>query len=75
MAGNPHPALGFVNSRFLRGYFVNENGEEQTMRFVRPGGYATDYSAFLTQSPSTYTFQCLEDSELIILPFEIIHEA
>ena len=74
-AGSPHPALGFVTSGLLRGYFTNENGEEQTMRFVGPGGYATHYSAFLTQSPSTYTFQCLEESGLILLPFEIIHEA
>ena len=73
-AGERQPALGFVLSGLLRGFYVNDKGEEVTMRFVREGDYATHYSAFLEQRPSGYSFQCLEPAELVLLPYEAIQK-
>lgn len=44
----------------------------RSLNFIPEGHYATHYSAFLAQTPSRYTFQCMERSCLVSLPFEHI---
>ena len=61
--------VGVVISGLMRGYYVNEKGEEITVRFVREGGYATHYSALLTGQPSRYRFYCLENSLIYELSY------
>ena len=71
-AGTVQRALGFVHSGLLRAFYVDAQGREISVRFIPEGHYATHYSAFLAQTPSRYTFQCMERSCLVSLPFEHI---
>ena len=71
-AGTVQRALGFVHSGLLRAFYLDAQGREISVRFIPEGHYATHYSAFLAQTPSRYTFQCMEPSCLVSLPFEHI---
>jgi CRP/FNR family transcriptional regulator len=73
-AGAMQKEIGFVCSGLLRAYYVDHNGDDISVKFIREGGYATDYSSFLSQTPSKYTFQCLEASTLLTLRYEHIQE-
>ncbi|MEM7658423.1 MAG: Crp/Fnr family transcriptional regulator [Bacteroidota bacterium] len=69
-AGEVQKSIPFVVSGLIRGYYHNEKGEDITISFAKEHGYVTHYAAFLAQTPSQYSFQCLEDSEIIQLPYE-----
>ena len=69
------PALGFVVSGLLRAFYVDEVGEEITTRFVPEGSYATDYSAFIDRLPSRYALQCLEPTQMVLLPLGAMQAA
>jgi CRP-like cAMP-binding protein len=62
----------FVNSGLLRIYFVDNNGEEKTFHFALEKIFATDYKSFLKEIPSNYSVQAMEDTEVLILPFEMV---
>lgn len=70
--GELQKAIGFLNYGLVRGYYVDEKGEEITIRFVAENGYVTHYSALINKEPSKYTFKCLEPCEMVILPLEVI---
>lgn len=72
--GETQTAIGFVNSGLLRGYYIDKEGEEITIRFVKENGYATHYAALINQLPSRYYFQCLEHSQIMLLPLTKIQE-
>ncbi len=57
----PHHTIWFVAQGFVRGYYIDDRGEEITTRLLKEGGFATHYKAFLLREPSKYYFQCLED--------------
>lgn len=61
--------IGFVLKGLLRGFYINEQGNEMTIRFVEEGSYATNYTAFITQQPGRYYYQCLEPCELLTLSY------
>jgi CRP-like cAMP-binding protein len=66
--------IGFVFSGLLRAFYVDKGGNEISVNFVREGKYATHYSAFLTQSPCKYYFQCIEPSIIVSIPYKHIQE-
>lgn len=66
--------LYFLTSGLLRGYYIDDKGNDITIRFVNNQGWITHYSALLTNTPSKYTFQCLEECTVIKLPFEQIQK-
>jgi len=63
----------FVNSGLLRIYFVDNNGEEKTFHFALEKTFATDYKSFLKGIPSNYSIQAMEDTEVLVMPFEMVH--
>lgn len=69
-----HRDIGFVAQGLVRGYYVDQKGEEITTRLVDRGNFVTQYSAFLQQTPSAYYFQCIEDTHLLSFNFEHIQE-
>ncbi|WKN43761.1 Crp/Fnr family transcriptional regulator [Tunicatimonas pelagia] len=71
--GEVQTALGFLNSGLIRGYYINNKGEEITIRFVAENGYATHYSAFINAQPSRYYFQCLENCQIVLLPLQTVN--
>ena len=64
--------IGFVYSGLLRAFYIDEKGREISVNFIREGNYATHYSAFITQTPSKYHFQCIEPSLLVCINYEHI---
>ena len=66
--------LGFVFSGLLRAYYIDNNGNEISVNFIRERRYATHYSAFITQIPSKYNFQCIEPSIIVNLSYNHIQE-
>lgn len=66
--------IHFVVKGLVRGYYINEKGEEITIRFVRENGYVTHYSALVAQLPSQYYFQCLENTTVLQLSFAGIQQ-
>ena len=68
-------SIGFIVSGLIRSYYVDKNGNEKTVRFYAENDYATHYTAFITQQPSKYTFECLEQTTLVLLNYEHMQEA
>ncbi len=69
-----HREIGFVASGLVRGYLINEKGDVITTRFLKEGGFATHYKAFLNQEPSLYYFQCLEPTTFVCFDYEHIQK-
>jgi CRP/FNR family transcriptional regulator len=73
-AGTVQREIGFVLRGLLRSFFVDADGNEITVNFVREGQYATHYTSFITGTPCKYHFQCLEPSEIVQLSLDHIRE-
>lgn len=55
----------FVGRGLLRIYYINEEGKESNKAFPAEGGFAGPLASALTDLPSRYGIQALEDSELL----------
>jgi CRP-like cAMP-binding protein len=66
--------IGFLYSGLLRAFYIDNNGNEISVNFIRENRYATHYSAFITQTPSKYYFQCLEPTVLVTISYKHIQE-
>jgi CRP-like cAMP-binding protein len=64
----------FVNSGLLRIYFVDNKGEEKTFHFALEKTFATDYKSFLKGIPSNYSIQAMEDTKVLVMPFEMVQD-
>lgn len=66
--------IGFVFSGLLRAFYVDKDGNEISVNFIKEGRYATHYSALITQTPCKYYFQCIEPSIIVSLPYKHIQD-
>lgn len=66
--------IGFIFSGLLRAYYIDNDGNEISVNFIRENMYATHYSAFITQTPGKYYFQCIEPSVIVNLSYKHIQE-
>jgi CRP-like cAMP-binding protein len=71
-SGKHNHQLGFVTSGLIRGYYINDQGEDITTLFVSENNWATDYPSMLMGRPSRYYFQCLEPTTLITVSYDHI---
>ncbi len=60
-----HNEIGFIVKGLIRGYYINTNGNEINTRFLKEGGFATHYKAFIQQEPSKYFFKTVEPTQLL----------
>jgi len=60
-----HQEIGFVSKGLLRGFYIDDKGNEINTRFIKEGNFATHYSAFISQEPSKYYFKTIEPTQLI----------
>jgi CRP-like cAMP-binding protein len=65
--GDVCKCVGFVEKGALRLYRVNEDGSEHIVRFALDGWFMTDLYSFLTNEPSTYNIDAIEDSQLVLI--------
>lgn len=66
--------IGFVFSGLVRGFYIDDKGDQITVNFARENQYVTHYPAFITQTPSKYYFQCLEPTIIVNLAYKHIQE-
>ncbi|MGF7080281.1 Crp/Fnr family transcriptional regulator [Mucilaginibacter sp. UYCu711] len=71
-SGKRNHQLGFLTKGLLRAYYINDQGADITIRFVKEQEFATDYLSLITQKPSRYYFQCLEPTIIITIPYSYI---
>ena len=57
--------LAFVNSGCLRAFHTNDKGDEFTMYFAFLNWWVGDKTSFYSGTPSRFSVQALEDSEII----------
>ncbi len=60
-----HNEIGFIAQGLLRGFYIDEKGNEVNTRFLKEGNFATHYKAFILHEPSQYTFKAVEPTELL----------
>ncbi len=65
--GDVCKCVAFVEKGVLRLYRVNEDGSEHIVVFGLEGAFITDLYSFLTNEPSTYNIDAIEDSELVLI--------
>ncbi len=73
-AGTIQREIGFVFSGLLRTFYIDQEGNQISVNFVRENRYITHYPAFITQTPSKYYFQCIEPTIVVNLPYKHIQE-
>ncbi len=66
--------IGFVCQGLVRSFYVDHHGNEITVNFITENKYATHYTAFITQTPAKYYFQCMEPTILVNLPYDHIQQ-
>lgn len=73
-SGEIQKSIGFVYQGLLRTFYIDQNGNEITVRLTRENGYATHYSAFINQEPSKFYIQCIEPCILVNLTYEHVQK-
>lgn len=72
--GEVAKSVFFVNKGLLRIYFLDKNQKECTFHFAQELGFATDYESFLRKTPSKYSIQAMEDTEVVIMSHFMVHD-
>lgn len=57
----------FVEKGILRTYTIDEKGNEHTLQLASEGWWAADLYSFLTNEPSRFYIEALEDCELFLI--------
>lgn len=65
----------FLVSGFLRMYYIDLEGNEINYRFVDNNNFFVDFQSFLTQKPSHFYWQAMQDAEVLTLPYQQIQNA
>jgi CRP-like cAMP-binding protein len=65
--GNICRHLAFVEKGLLSYYNVYENGSEHMIHFAWEGWWMADMLSFLSNEPSTYHIDAIEDAELLLI--------
>ena len=65
--GDISKCVAFVERGAMRLYKVNEDGTEHIVQFALEGRFMTDLYSFLTNEPSIYNIDAIEDSELVLI--------
>jgi CRP-like cAMP-binding protein len=65
--------LSFINSGLLRSYLLKD-GKEHVRQFLFENGFAVDIGSFLTQTPSPFFIEAMEESLLLQVSFQDMDE-
>lgn len=65
--GDVSKHTSFVEKGILRTYTVDDKGTEHILQFAQEGWWISDLYSFLTNEPSTYNTEALEDCELLLI--------
>lgn len=65
--GNVSKYTAFVEKGMLRTFSVDDKGNEPILQFSMEGWWAGDLYSFLTEEPSQYHIEAIEDCELLLI--------
>ncbi len=65
----------FVIKGFFRMFYVDYDGNEINYRFTDENNFLVDFQSFLTQKPSHFYWQAMQDAELFALSYQDIQNA
>ena len=60
----------FVVSGCMKTFYQDNEGHEHIVMFAIENWWASDFESFITNTPATYSIQCLENTELIQFTYE-----
>jgi CRP-like cAMP-binding protein len=61
--------LYFINSGFMRLFYFDQNGEEQTTFLCSEGGFIASFSSLINQTKATENVECITDCELLRISY------
>ncbi|MDO4229353.1 MAG: Crp/Fnr family transcriptional regulator [Capnocytophaga sp.] len=67
--GDIQPYMGYVLKGLLRIFYTSEKGDEVTLDFLNEGNIASHCAAFLHNTPSRFSYQCVEDAVIVNIPY------
>ncbi|MBJ6369221.1 Crp/Fnr family transcriptional regulator [Snuella sedimenti] len=62
----------FVLSGCTKTFYVDEEGQEHIVMFSIEDWWTSDMGSFITQTPADFNIQCLENTELVLFPYNEI---
>lgn len=65
--GDVSKYTAFVEKGLLRTYTVDEKGGEHILQFAQEGWWIGDLYSFLSEEPSSYNIEAMEDCELLLI--------
>lgn len=71
---NIHNVIYFLAKGLVRGYYIDDKGNEINTRFMSEGGFATHYYAFISRKPSNYNFKTVEPCEFLCFDYNHIQD-
>jgi CRP-like cAMP-binding protein len=71
-AGDRSTELAFVNAGLLRFFYQTTDGKEFNKSFVAENQFTAAYSAFLTDMPTRFSIQALEECHLLICDLHMV---
>ncbi len=71
-AGDRSTELAFVNAGLLRFFYQTTDGKEFNKSFIAENQFTAAYSAFLTDMPTRFSIQALEECHLLICDLHIL---
>lgn len=69
-AGDYVPNEYWVVKGCLKAYYLDEQGKEHILQFATENWWITDYSAFFFRERASIYIDCIEDCELLAIPYE-----
>lgn len=61
--------LYFINSGFMRLFYYDDNGEEQTTFLCSQGGFIASFSSLINQTNATENVECITNCKLLKISF------
>lgn len=59
--------IGFVKSGLLKSFVVGDGGNEKIVEFYPEGSFVSAFTSFLTEKPTDWSIQAIEDSEILVM--------
>jgi len=72
--GDPDASIYFIKSGLLKAYYITEEGKEFVKSFVMANDVIGSLSSAYKGSNCSFSLICLENSNLIKIPFSVIYE-
>ena len=69
-AGKIPKQFAFLQKGLCRYYYLDNKGNEFTKSFFVEGTFLSSYTSMINNEPSHFTIEALEDSEIIVIPYE-----